>query len=109
MADPEAIFDQLDICKDGHVTQGELELVDILNHHLPLDIDVADARVQALFSEIDQDGSKYICKEEFIENWDTILEHMPHLGQDNFCERLNKLFHRMGPLEAPLYAKGRGG
>ena len=49
---------------------------------------------------------QYICKEEFIEHWDTILEHMPHLGQDNFSERLNKLFHRMGPLEAPLYAKG---
>jgi len=106
MADPEAIFDMLDICKDGHVTQGELELVDILNHHLPLDIDVADARVQALFTEIDQDESKYICKDEFIEHWDTILEHMPHLGQENFSERLNKLFHRMGPLEAPLYAKG---
>jgi hypothetical protein len=90
MADPEAIFDQLDICRDGHVTQGELELVDILNHHLPLDIDVADARVQALFSEIDQDGSKYICKDQFIENWDTILADVLAPILVNFRkERLN--------------------
>ena len=47
MVDPEAIFDLLNICRDGHVRLGELELVDILNQHLPLDINVAVA-VQAL-------------------------------------------------------------
>jgi len=106
MANPEAIFDELDFCKDGAVTQGELELVDILNHHLPLDIDRSDARVQALFGKLDLDGNKAICKEEFVEKWDTIVECMPHLGEENFSDRLQKLFHRSGPREAPLYAKG---
>merc|ERR1712212_833595 len=100
MADPGEIFDQLDFCKDGAVTQGELELVDILNHHLPLDIDHSDARVQALFAKLDLDGDKAICKEEFVEKWETIVECMPHLGEENFSERLKKLFHRSGPLEA---------
>merc|ERR1712212_1241017 len=106
MANPEAIYDELDFCKDGTVTQGELELVDILNHHLPLDIDRSDARVQALFGKLDLDGNKAICKEEFVEKWDTIVECMPHLGEENFSDRLQKLFHRSGPREAPLYAKG---
>ena len=106
MADPEAIFDELDFCKDGAVTQGELELVDILNHHLPLDIDHSYARVQALFAQLDLDRNKAICKDEFVEKWETIVGCMPHLGEENFSERLKKLFHCSGPLEAPLYAKG---
>ena len=93
MADAEAIFDELDFCKDGAVTKGELELVDILNHHLPLDIDHSDARVQALFGDLDKDEDNTINKEEFVENWDKILEHMPHLGHENVSDRLVKLFH----------------
>ena len=66
MKDAGAIFDGLDICKDGAVTLGELELVDILNHHLPLDIDHSDARVQKLFGELDLDKNNTISKEEFV-------------------------------------------
>ena len=106
MADAEAIFDELDFCKDGAVTKGELELVDILNHHLPLDIDHSDARVQALFGCMDKDEDNTINKEEFVENWDKILEYMPHLGHEKVSDRLCKLFDCRGPLEAPLYAKG---
>ena len=106
MADPEAIYDELDFCHDGSVTKGELELVDVLNHHLPLDIDHSDARVLALFQELDKDGDNTICKKEFVENWDKILEHMPHLGHTKVSDRLSKLFHSQGPVEAPLYAKG---
>jgi len=106
MADAEAIFDELDFCKDGAVTKGELELVDILNHHLPLDIDHSDARVQALFGDLDKDEDNTINKEEFVENWDKILEHMPHLGHENVSQNLCKLFHSRGPQDAPLYAKG---
>jgi len=106
MKDAGAIFDGLDICKDGAVTLGELELVDILNHHLPLDIDHSDARVQKLFGELDLDKNNTISKEEFVQNWDKILEYMPHLGEEHFCSRLSTLFHSSGPREAPLYAKG---
>jgi len=106
MADPGEIFDQLDFCKDGAVTLGELELVDILNHHLPLDIDHSDARVQALFGTLDLNENKRIGREEFIENWDQVCEAMPHLAKENFSKQLNKLFHCTGPREAPLYAKG---
>jgi len=104
--DPETLYDQLDIVKDGAVTLGELELVDILNHHRPLDIDRSDARVQALFSELDKDGDHTISKEEFTENWEKILEHMPALGHENITEHLHKIFHCKGPMESPLYAKG---
>jgi len=106
MPNPEAIYDELDFCKDGTVTQGDLELIDILNHHLPLDIDHSDARVQALFGKLDLDGNRRISKEEFVEKWETVVEHMPLLGGENFCERFKKLFHCKGPDAAPLYAKG---
>ena len=106
MTEAETVFNELDFCQDGSVTRGELELVDVLNHHLPLDVDDRDARVTALFRELDKDGDNTICKEEFVENWDKILEHMPHLGHEKVNDRLTKLFHCQGPVEAPLYAKG---
>ena len=106
MADPEAIFDHLDFCKDGYVTLGDLELVDILNHHQPLDIHRSDARVQELFGRLDLDGDKHISKEEFVKQWETVLECMPRLGEENFSERVEKLFHCRGPLAAPLFANG---
>ena len=106
MADPAAIYDDLDFGKNGHLTLGDLELLDTLNHHLPLDIHRSDARVQELFRRLDLDEDKHISKKEFVEQWETVLECMPRLGEENFRERVEKLFHCRGPLEVPLYATG---
>ena len=46
------IFDRLDSCKDMLVSRGELQLLDVVMIHQPLDIDQSDNRVQQLFAEI---------------------------------------------------------
>ena len=102
----EAVFAELDICQDGWITKGELELVDVLNQTLPCDIDHSGERVKALFETLDLNGDNVISKEEFLENWENILLHMPQLEHDKFPERLSQLFSYTGPREAPLYAKG---
>ena len=102
----EAVFAELDVCHDGWITKGELELVDALNQTLPCDIDHSGERVKALFETLDLNGDNVISKEEFLENWESILQHMPQLQHEKFPERLCQLFSYTGPQEAPLYAKG---
>ena len=100
------IFDRLDVCKDLLVSKGELQLVDVVMNHQPLDIDQSDRRVQQLFAEIDLNKDNHISRDEWLANWDKICAHMPGIKDSRFRERMNQLFDMSGPQVAPLYAKG---
>ena len=78
----EAVFAELDVCQDGWITKGELELVDALNQTIPCNIDHSGERVKALFETLDLNGDNVISKDEFLENWERILEHMPQLEHE---------------------------